>query len=171
MLEDTGIRLMVLDIVGKINGSGPVHGYILKQFGQTSLGDIKKVDLDEEYFIRYHERYKVKQIIKKTLAGEEVIKSEDTYYKINEMADKVVVECYCFRVQYLSHCKTISGIKKMLYTDVVNPKSLCRNSEFKQRRQIERKRAFEEIAKITAKYDSRSPTTYTYRRNKPVKFF
>ena len=97
MFEDTGIHLMVLDIVGKINGSGPVHGYILKQFGQTSLGDIKKVDLDEEYFIRYHERYKVKQIIKKTLAGEEVIKSEDTYYKINEMVDKVVVECYCFR--------------------------------------------------------------------------
>ena len=76
-----------------------------------------------------------------------------------------------FLVQYLSHCKTISGIKKMLYTDVVNPKSLCRNSEFKQRRQIERKRAFEEIAKITAKYDSRSPATYTYRRNKPIKFF
>lgn len=78
-----------------------------------------------------------------------------------------------FLVQYLSFCNTISGIKKMLYTDVVNPKSLCRNSEYKQRRQIERKRAFDEIGKITQKYDSKKPfiAINTYRRVKPKKFF
>lgn len=78
-----------------------------------------------------------------------------------------------FLVQYLSFCNTISGIKKMLYTDVANPKSLCRNSEFKLRRQIEKRKAFNEISKITQIYDPKRlhSTQNTYRKKKPTKFF
>ena len=94
MIYNTGIRLMVLDAIGKIERSSPANGYILKQLGLVSLGDIKTID-DGEYFIRYHDKYKVKQVIKKSVDGEEVIKSEDTNYKINDIVGKVVVECYC----------------------------------------------------------------------------
>lgn len=115
------------------------------------------------------DRYKITKylVVTKKLFKTSIIKEHNIQFDITLH----YAEDSLFLIQYLSHCGNISGIKKMLYTDVANPKSLCRNSEFKQRRQIERKRAFEEIAKITIKYDSKRPMAVSCRRNKPKKFF
>lgn len=115
------------------------------------------------------DRYRITKhlVVTKKLFKTSIIKEHNIQFDITLH----YAEDSLFLVQYLSHCGNISGIKKMLYTDVVNPKSLCRNSEFRQRRQIERKRAFEEIAKITTKYDSKRPISIPCRHNKKVKFF
>lgn len=57
-----------------------------------------------------------------------------------------------FLVQYLTHCKSVSGINRMLYTDVVNEKSLCRNPKYKARRRFELDKSFKIINSIIDDY-------------------
>lgn len=61
---------------------------------------------------------------------------------LNYMEDAV------FLVDYLRCCKSISGVKKVLYTVRVNQSSLCRNKEFKARRENDSKKASEIINKF-----------------------
>lgn len=71
-----------------------------------------------------------------------------------------------FLIQYLLLCKTTSGVLKYLYNDVVNSKSLCRNTAFKERRVIERKKSFDKINKLISNYicKTSSPTIITKRK-------
>ena len=62
--------------------------------------------------------------------------------ELNYMEDAV------FLMEYLSYCKVISGVKKVLYNVQINFHSLCRNKEFKERRENDSKKAFEIINKF-----------------------
>lgn len=62
--------------------------------------------------------------------------------ELNYMEDAV------FLMEYLSHCKTISGVKKVLYNVQINFHSLCRNVDFKARRENDSKKASEIIKKF-----------------------
>ena len=57
-----------------------------------------------------------------------------------------------FLVQYLTHCKTVNGISKVLYNDIVNGKSLCRNPQYKLRRRVELNKSFTIINDIIKEY-------------------
>ena len=46
-----------------------------------------------------------------------------------------------FLVNYLKYCKLISGVKKVLYNVQINPNSLCRNINFKDRRESDKLKA------------------------------
>ena len=61
-----------------------------------------------------------------------------------------------FLVQYLTHCKTVNGISKVLYNDVVNSKSLCRNSKYKFRRRFELNKSFKIINDIIKDYKKKN---------------
>lgn len=58
-----------------------------------------------------------------------------------------------FLVQYLTHCNTIGGVRRYLYTDVINAKSLCRNAAYKERRKLNLKKSFDLINKIVNEYN------------------
>lgn len=57
-----------------------------------------------------------------------------------------------FLVQYLTHCKSVNGISKVLYNDIVNSKSLCRNPKYKLRRRMELSKSFKIINDIIKDY-------------------
>lgn len=58
-----------------------------------------------------------------------------------------------FLVQYLTHCKTISGVDKSLYVVRINEHSLCRSVEFVERRKQESEKAKAYINDIISKYE------------------
>ena len=58
-----------------------------------------------------------------------------------------------FLVQYLTHCKTVSGVDKSLYVVRINEHSLCRSVEFVERRKQESEKAKAYINDIISKYE------------------
>lgn len=57
-----------------------------------------------------------------------------------------------FLITYLTHCTSISGVQKMIYNVRINENSLCRNTEFVERRKIEREKARACINKVISSY-------------------
>ena len=57
-----------------------------------------------------------------------------------------------FLVQYLVHCKTISGVAQVLYNVRINSNSLCRSIEFVERRRKESEKAKARIDNVISKY-------------------
>lgn len=51
-----------------------------------------------------------------------------------------------FLVNYLKHCKVISGVKKILYNVQINFDSLCRNTKFKERRKRDAEEAMTKMS-------------------------
>jgi len=52
-----------------------------------------------------------------------------------------------FLVNYLKYCKSISGVQKVLYNVQINFNSLCRNENYKKRREEDKLKATEAITK------------------------
>lgn len=77
----------------------------------------------------------------------DIIKAYNLYFdtELNYMEDAV------FLVNYLTHCKSISGVKKVLYNVRLNPKSLCRNTEYLERRRKDAAKANDVMNKALGK--------------------
>ena len=57
-----------------------------------------------------------------------------------------------FLITYLIHCTSISGVPKMIYNVRINENSLCRNTEFVERRKIDREKARACINEVILSY-------------------
>ena len=77
-----------------------------------------------------------------------IIKAHD----INFNTDLHYMEDALFLITYLTHCNSISGVQESLYNVRINQKSLCRNTEYIQRREIESTKAKEYINNIIKEY-------------------
>ena len=60
-----------------------------------------------------------------------------------------------FLITYLTHCHKITGVKESLYNVRININSLCRSTEFIERREIESKKAKQYINQIIDNYNKR----------------
>ena len=84
--------------------------------------------------------------------------SEEEYNKINKfIKDNNIqfnttlnyMEDALFLITYLKYCKSISGVKRILYDVQINSKSLCRNQDLKSRREKDKILAIEAISNVS----------------------
>lgn len=57
-----------------------------------------------------------------------------------------------FLIKYLTHCANISGLDKMVYNVRINENSLCRSTEFMERRRLESEKAKACINEVISSY-------------------
>lgn len=121
-----------------------IEGKILKQWSPELLKTNTPID-DRLKITKY--LVVTKKLFKKSIIEEFKIKFN---IKLHYAEDSL------FLIQYLTHCKSISGITNKLYTDIVNEKSLCRNPKYKSRRKIERDKSFKIIDDIIKEYKKKN---------------
>lgn len=117
-------------------------------FTRTFDGRLQKKWLPSLYLSKQPlvDRYKLTKylVVTKKLFKTSIIK--DNCIKFDTQLN--YAEDSLFLTQYLVFCKSASGVKQCLYTDVINPKSLCRNHEYKERRKKDLAISFTKIDKI-----------------------
>ncbi len=91
-----------------------------------------------------------KKLFKTSIIKENTIEFDTT---LNYAEDSL------FLVTYLTFCKDATGVAKELYTDVVNPKSLCRNSAYKERRKRDFANSFKKINQLIDIYNEKHTVT------------
>lgn len=96
---------------------------------------------DYVYFIKFRQ---VTQKLFKTF----IIKDNNLLFDINFNYGE---DCI-FLIEYLTHCKTITGIKEAYYHCTINTNSLSRNIKYKQRRIRDRKSFENKISQIIQKH-------------------
>lgn len=104
--------------------------------------DISKNGIDD--ILSFTKHRNVTQKLFKT----KIIKDNNIKFDLNLH----YMEDALFLVTYLTHCKIISSIRKVLYNVRINDTSLCRNPEFIERRRAESEKAKSCINEITLQY-------------------
>ena len=101
-------------------------------------------------------------VVTKKLFKAEIIKENNIQFDttLNYAEDSL------FLVQYLTFCKTASGVNKQLYSDITNPKSLCRNTEYKERRKRDLANSFAKIREIIQKHSSNTTIKSAIKKTK-----
>jgi glycosyltransferase involved in cell wall biosynthesis len=74
----------------------------------------------------------------------EIIKNNNILFEknLNYMEDAL------FLVTYLKHCKYITGVERVLYDVQINPNSLCRSEQYKERRESDSANASSKITSM-----------------------
>lgn len=121
-----------------------IGGKLLKQWTPEILQTNTPID----------DRLKITKflVVTKKLFKTSIIKENNIRFNI----ELHYAEDSLFLIQYLTHCKNVSGVDKILYTDMVNEKSLCRNPKYRLRRRIERDKSFKIIADIIKEYKQKN---------------
>ena len=121
-----------------------IDGKILKQWTPEILQTNTPID----------DRLKITKflVVTKKLFKTSIIKENNIRFNI----ELHYAEDSLFLIQYLTHCKNVSGVDKVLYTDMVNSKSLCRNPKYRLRRKVERDKSFKIIDNIIREYKQKN---------------
>ena len=120
-------------------------------FTRTTDGVLRKRWLSHILYTRHPlaDRLKITRhlVVTKKLFRASIIKENNIEFDttLNYAEDSL------FLVQYLTFCKAASGVNKQLYNDIINPKSLCRNVEYKERRKRDFDNSFAKIREIIQK--------------------